>query len=351
MDTMTPTEHEAQVLVQTEPTVAADVRMKRTRRARRSDGHDPAPLALVPSPAAVSGQNAALKEPTPAADDGVNPHHPAAAHVQILDRERAFVKSPRKKIAICGFASSSRPLIPVDDDRWEIWGMNQLYRHIKRADRWFDVHWNWDQELVPGSDHKGWIRDCGIPFYMIKTHAEFPTSVRFPLETLTQTFQADYFTSTVAHMMALAIWEIDNAVAAQLVKEPARTALDGLARARELYAGYTIGLFGVDLIVGEEYFWQKACAEFWIGAAAIGRGIEVYTPPQSALCKQRFRYGYETEPSTIIRPAEMEKHKAVLLAEKDKLTKQVFMLEGAMQTDDFWHELLELRLRGGEIKV
>lgn len=299
--------------------------------------------------ATQSGQNSALKE-VPKPGDGVDLNHPLAAHVTILDAEKALVVTDRKKYAICGFASSTRELIPIADGTWEIWGMNQLYRHIARADRWFDVHWNWNAELVPGTDHEGWIRDSGMPVYMTKTHPQLPTSVRFPIDVLMDTF-TDYFTSTVAHMMALAIWEIDAKVNAALNDLPLMKASEVLARRTALYAEYSIGLFGIDLIVGEEYFWQKTCAEFWIGAAAIGRGINVFIPPQSALCKQRFRYGYETEPPTIIKPNELGRHRAALAAEQEKVKRQLYMLDGAMQTDEYWTELLELRLRGGDIRI
>jgi hypothetical protein len=77
----------------------------------------------------------------------------------------------------------------------------------------------------------------------------------------------------------------------------------------------------------------------------------VFIPPQSALCKQRFRYGYETEPPTIIKPAEIARHKEALTTERDKMMRQMFMLDGAVQTDDYWTELIELRLRGGDIKI
>ena len=48
---------------------------------------------------------------------GVDPNHPAEVghHFEIIDAERAIVKElpePRKKIAICGFAASSRMLAP-----------------------------------------------------------------------------------------------------------------------------------------------------------------------------------------------------------------------------------------------
>jgi hypothetical protein len=305
--------------------------------------------AQVAATATVTGQNSALKE-TPKPGEGVDPQHEHAAHITILDREKALVQTDRKKYAICGFASSTRDLIPIADPTWEIWGMNQLYRHIARADRWFDVHWNWNSELVPGTDHEGWIRDSGIPVYMTETHAHLPTSVRFPLDVLMHEF-TDYFTSTVAHMMALAIWEIDAKVEASLDALPKLTAREFLKHRQQLYAEYSIGLFGIDLIVGEEYFWQKTCAEFWIGAAAIGRGINVFIPPTSALCKQRFRYGYETEPPTIIKPNELGRHRAALAAEQERVKRQLYMLDGAMQTDEYWTELIELRLRGGDIRI
>lgn len=303
--------------------------------------------------AAVTGQNAATKEPAPKDDEGVDQAHPHAAHVRIVDRARALVESDRKKIAICGFASSTRGMIPVDSPEWEIWGMNQLYRHVKRADRWFDVHWNWDQELVPGTDHKGWIRDCGIPVYMTQCHEDLPTSVRFPIDVLVGEF-TDYYTSTVAHMTALAIWEIDRRVERDLEawgQEGGRKRVaDVLRQRRALYAEYTIGLFGIDLVVGEEYFWQKACSEFWIGAAAIGRGINVFVPPQSALCKQLFRYGYQTEPPCIVKPREILDHGRKLAAERDEILKRAAMLEGAIMADDYWYQLVELRLRGADVK-
>jgi hypothetical protein len=315
-----------------------------------------APRANVNTPGAA---NSALKE-VPKPGEGVDPNHPHAAHVRIVDRQHAIVESSRKKIAICGFASSTRGQIPVNDPEWEIWGMNQLYRHIQRADRWFDVHWNWDQELVPGTDHRKWIAECGIPVYMIDAHEDLPTTVRFPLDALLKEYSADYFTSTVAHMTALALWEIDRRVAAQLDREergwtsgecPGLMPSQVLGRARELYAEYCVGYFGIDLVVGEEYFWQKACAEFWLGALAVGRGVSVYVPPQSALCKQLFRYGYETEPPTIIKPREVAAHGKKLADERTELLKRVWMLDGAMQVDEYWHELLDLRLRGADISA
>lgn len=309
--------------------------------------------------------NSALKEPPPAVGDGYQVNHAAAAHLQIVDAEEAIIDAgatPRRKIAVCGFASSSRHLIPIGDPTWEIWGMNQLYRHIPRADRWFDIHWNWDKEVVPGTDYRGWLSTCQIPVYMIATLPDIPTSVKYPIHKM-MALAGDYFTSTVAFMVALATWEIDQRVMRRLEDEFGPKMDDtgitslGLAeftqvlkRQRELYPEYMIGLFGIDLVVEEEYFWQKPCAEFWIGLA-VGRGIEVFIPPQSALCKQGYRYGYEPEPQTVIRPSEIDQHHKMLMEERKKHLDMVLMHDGAMQTDEYWKRLVELRSRGAEVRL
>ena len=60
---------------------------------------------------------------------------------------------PRKKIAICGFAASSRMLAPFDDPEWSVAILNQLYRHTPRASMIYDVHGNWREANVEGTDH------------------------------------------------------------------------------------------------------------------------------------------------------------------------------------------------------
>lgn len=336
---------------------------------RKSDGQGGPPvLSLVPPTMQVAANtpgkpNAALNEAPPKAGEGVNRDHPHAAHLRVIDADRGIVAPPdgvarRKHIAICGFASSTRKYIEhySQDPAWEIWGLNQLYRHIPRADRWFDIHHNWDKEVVPGTDHRQWARDCGIPFYMMARQPDCPTSVRFPLDAVLGIYRADYFTSTIPYMLSLALMEIDAAVSADLQAYVARTPKDELERVflqdvtRSLYAEYKIGIFGIDLIVGGEYFHEKPCAEFWVGAMAIGRGIEVLIPPESALCKQLYRYGYEKEPDQLIKTADVEKHMAAATAERDEQLKKLYMLEGVIQADDRWKQLMELRQRGAVIE-
>src|SRR4051812_42075286 len=85
----------------------------------------------------------------------------------------------RKKLAIVGFSESSRHLAPYDNDEFDIWAMNQLYRHIPRATAWFEIHQRKDflADQVPGTDYLQWLKDCPIPIYMIEKFTDIPNSV------------------------------------------------------------------------------------------------------------------------------------------------------------------------------
>ena len=202
---------------------------------------------------------------------GVRFDHPAELDYKLTieDQQKAIVTATpkRDKVAIVGFATSSRSLAPFDDPSYEIWTLNQLYRHVPRSTRHFDIHANWEEENVEGTDHRGWIREAPIPVYMMEAHDDLPSTVRFPIERILEDLGVDYFTSSVAFEVALAMNE-----------------------------GFKeIALYGIDLIVGGEYFEQKANLEFVLGVAH-GRGINVRIPQQSALLKHSHRYGYEQEP-------------------------------------------------------
>lgn len=272
---------------------------------------------------------------------GYDKNHVAAEHQTVIDQEAGLASFSRKKIAICGFASSSRGRIPFDDPAWSIWGLNQLYRHIPRADRWYDIHLNWREDNVEGTDHPAWIKQCGIPVFMAdlkalapETLADYPTVCRFPIERLIAKHGLDYFTSTVSIMLAGAIDEIDRAVEArakEAVTNGLATAFDVYQLVKSLYAEYTIGIFGIDLIVGTEYDWQKACAEYFIGEASA-RGINLYIPPESALCKQLYRYGYEKEPSGgVMKLSELKKRHAELSHQREQTLMKVYTLQGCVQ--------------------
>lgn len=180
------------------------------------------------------------------------------------------VPEPHRKVAIVGYASSSKDMAPFGDKSWEIWGLNTLYRAIPRWDRWFQIH---DDHIVQSKDredpeHFAWLQKCGIPVFMQTAHPEIPTSVAYPLRAVVEKFGPRYFTNSIAYMIALAIYEG--------VKD--------------------IGLFGVDMLQDSEYAGQRACCEFWLGLAS-GMGIMIHLPKESALLKSNFWYGYQEKPA------------------------------------------------------
>lgn len=254
-------------------------------------------------------------------------NHPCAGQVKILDHEHGIVESycpdgtKRTKLAIVGFAASSKDLAPFDDPTWEIVGLNQLYRHIPRADRWIEIHANWNDHVVEGTDHHKWLAEAPIPIYMAERVGSIPNSVKFPLDRIMrQGGHPDYFTSTVAFGIALAIEE-----------------------------GFKeIGLWGIDLIVGDEYFYQKPCAEFWLGVAH-GKGITITLPHTTALCKQSHRYGYQQEPESLVKMSELAKRRQALLDERHKKMIELANIDGAVQESQMWGDLADLRMKGGTV--
>lgn len=231
--------------------------------------------------------------------------HPAATTFKIVDAQRGIVEiTPRRrKVAIVGFAESSRDQAPQDDPEWEVWGLNQLYRYLGRFDRWFEIHNRpmFEADMVRDTNYVAWLQQSPVPVYMIDVFPDMPNSVRFPLEACANLGGRDYFTSSIAYMFALAL-------------------LEGFEE---------IGIWGVDLIVGEEYTNQKPCLEWWIGFAE-GRGVKVFVPPQSALMKQWVRYGYPQPRTTGLHSDWLIKRLHAYQEKRNELITALNQMDGAI---------------------
>jgi hypothetical protein len=213
------------------------------------------------------------------------------------EKEKGKVEPLVKKIAIVG-CSDSKDLAPFNDKEWEIWGVNNLFHHITRYDRWFEIHnltrnatGDWmrrGQTNFRGQDINAYVADIikmKCPIYMQRHWDEIPTSLPFPLEEAKRRFGSVmgwyggndpegvtedqlnrrlYGTNTVTYMILLAIME-----------------------------GAThIGVWGVDMAVDSEYHFQRPSCEFALGIA-IGLGIKVYIPSEADLLKTVHLYGFE----------------------------------------------------------
>lgn len=241
----------------------------------------------------------------------------------------------RKKVAIVGFASSSRLKAPYGDDSWAVWGLNQCYRFMPRATRWFELHphsgpRSWLADQVPGTDYLGWMQAAPIPIYMVAKHPEIPNSVGFPLQQLIDEFDLEstrpdmknkgYFHSSVDLMIALAISE-----------------------------GFEhIGVWGIDMVHDTEYGYQRPSGEFWLGVAK-GRGIRVTVPVESALLNNEgYIYGYDPQPSNPLL-----EHLKLRVEDLDKqltaVQQQGQSLVGARAEAAAWMEQVKQMARGASM--
>lgn len=189
------------------------------------------------------------------------------------------------KVALVGFASSTRDLAPYTDESFEIWVLNDLGRQVSRWTRLFEMHskqhlcgdWDRGNQVIHGPDHWVYMSKCPgpgpkwSPIYMQQHYDEIPASVALPVKELEAALYTNdegcYFTSTPAYMMALAM-------------------LEGF---KEIHC------YGIDLLQEQEYAYERPCMEYLIGLAR-GKGITVKIPRQSALCKAGFVYGFSDLP-------------------------------------------------------
>lgn len=182
--------------------------------------------------------------------------------VEIINAQEGIVKvtPQRKKVAIiaCG---RTRDKAPYDDKEWEFWGLNEIPQD--RAERWFEMH----PMEVQSQRELDWLRECKDPVYLLECDKDVPQGVRYPIEKVLSVPGAkDYFTSTFAYQVALAIYE-----------------------------GFEeIGIWGVPFFKGSprEQTIERTCLEWWLGLAT-GKGIKVTTAESDRLMYHPHRYGYD----------------------------------------------------------
>ncbi len=161
-----------------------------------------------------------------------------------------------RKVAIVGLAPSTHDQAPFGNLEWELWGLPWDNGWWANCDRLFEMH---DIDLIQKPEakrHNGYIdklKNVDVPLYM--QQAYFPNVTPYPVEEVAD-LVGDYFNSSIAYMIALAIHEgVDE-----------------------------IGIWGVDMTDSEEYAYQRPNAEYLIGLAR-GRGIKVTIPEESYLLR------------------------------------------------------------------
>jgi len=167
-----------------------------------------------------------------------------------------------RPLAIIGLGPETHDQAPWEDETFERWGLT-WDAYAPRCHIGFELHDG------PGLD-VGRLEEIGIPVYLNEANFAVPLSVTYPLDEV-KALVGDYFGSTIAYMLALAILQ-------------RRERMD---------------LWGVDLSE-DIYDHHRPNLEYLIGFAR-GRGMTVNVPPGSRLLSfdgSKFethypiRYGY-----------------------------------------------------------
>lgn len=224
------------------------------------------------------------------------------------------------KIAIVGSAESTRDQAPFLDFDWQIWGLAWRFYDHPRMDVAFEVHdeYQWPRYTKPEL-YGAWLKDprtaeeVKVPVYLLpQVQARYPNCLAYPVEEAEALMGRRYFTSSFSYMLALAI----------------------------LKGATEIAIYGVDLVVGEEYEYQRPAAEFLLGIAHA-KGIKVTIPQSSSLLKSSFVYGVDELPEENPVILRYKKKAADYRDKVNELKAQIYTLEGAAhECDEFVTALL-----------
>jgi len=164
------------------------------------------------------------------------------------------------KVNIIGLGSSWKKA-PMEG---ETWSMNAivLKRPVKLI---FSMHPidEWLQTATYGEEVLEKMQELDIPVITVEKDERLPNATLFPIDEM----PSKYFTNSIAYMIAYAIYE----------------------------GATTIHLYGVPLVLKDEYREQRACIEFWLGMA-MGKGIDVTIYGGTSLFTNGVHaglYGYE----------------------------------------------------------
>jgi len=197
-------------------------------------------------------------------------------HEPVLENRQPDRGKKRKKVALLGTVPH-KLLAPFGDPEFEIWAIAHacLGDPLPRVDRIFEIH-KWDEVVKWGSlgAFEAWP---AAPKYLIEARPDVLNSVAFPFDDLAAKFnifddrKEPLMTNSISWMMALAMDE-----------------------------GFEeIHIYGVNMSHHTEYGTQKPSCEYYLGLAK-GRGIKIYVPKESDLCKSYFLYGKDEEHQTEI---------------------------------------------------
>ena len=223
-------------------------------------------------------------------------------------------KTPKRKIAIVGTAES-QAAAPYNDESWEIWGLQVglSYKTFTRYNRLYEMHIKdyWTDKIVQDRMRKV---PPDVDIWMQDKYPEIPNSKRYPVEEVMKGFHPN-FTSSIAYMLAHAAYE--------------QRTLKNIGQ---------LVLYGVHMMADEEYGYQRAACEYWLGIIEA-LGTEVLVAGTGSVLKCTFSYGYDKEWKLLsdlsTRKQQLQVGLNELKAKYAEIQSHVFQQEGAIKDVDW----------------
>jgi len=216
------------------------------------------------------------------------------------------------KVALIGTAPSSRMLAPFNDPTWKIWACSPGNMNtLPRVDLWFELHSNllWPEHESYGRPYIEWLKQQAFPVYM-QDQTQVPRATVFPKDEMVAEYGDDFFTSSFAWMMALAIKQ----------------------------GATEIALYGIDMASRDEYIRQRP-GFFFFRHIARQRGIKVSAPHESDIMQSPALYAYvDSTPfgrKIMARRQEVQGRINGMSGERDRLNNSITYLQGAMEDLDY----------------
>lgn len=220
------------------------------------------------------------------------------------------------KVALIGTAPSSRMLAPYNDPSWQIWGCSPGNMNaLPRVDLWFELHSNllWPEHEAYGRPYIEWLKLQKFPIYM-QDKSLVPQALAFPKDELVAEFGDDFFTSSFAWMMALAM----------------------------KMGAVEIALYGIDMASRDEYIRQRP-GFFFFRYMATRRGVKVSAPHESDIMQSPSLYAYvDSTPfgrKIMARRQEVQGRVNAFSQQIEQATHSRTYLQGALEDLDYFESI------------
>jgi len=188
------------------------------------------------------------------------------------------------ELTILGMAPSRE----LCDWKSEVWSVNTGYRQISEMNGHVEKIFLAHTQVPDPSDgvhifdweEMNRLADAGCEIYNIHRIKELKHKM-YPIKAISEKFETNYFSNTIAYMIAYALYKYTKKVEGKLVlKEPLKLNFWGVDMLERLPGGF------------DEYTLEKGCVEYWVGMAK-GLGVEINIPQSSELLKtfNRALYG------------------------------------------------------------